>query len=113
MNLIRPSASTLILDCLASSPTLVLACSQNQEQQAQGLARSIKTEVFVRPFSEESSLSHAFSMFPQGMMMVAGERLGKDLVVRHTRTKKDYDVNIERLEDIRHGLLTAIRGTKS
>ncbi len=112
MDLIQQSATTLILDCLASSPSLVLACAQNQEKQAQALADAIKTEVFVRLFSEESSLSHAFSMFPQGMMMVAGERLDKDLIVRHTRTKKDYDVNIERLADIRNGLLTVIRGTK-
>jgi hypothetical protein len=51
-------------------------------------------------------------MFPSGMTLVAGDRVGNELVVRNTRTKKDYQVNLDRLQDIRNGLFNTIRGSK-
>lgn len=109
LNVIPQSAKTLILDSIASEPTLVLACAEPTIDQAKSLASRLKIETFVRSFTEDSSLVHPFSMFPKGMMMVAGERLGNDLVVKNTRTKKDYAVDLDRLDDIRQALVAAIK----
>ncbi|NTW96883.1 MAG: hypothetical protein HGB31_09730 [Erysipelotrichaceae bacterium] len=112
MNIISLEAKTILLDCLASGEILSLACEEKNKDGAQILIQKISTKIYMKTYAYESSLNYAFSMFPSGMTLVAGDRVGNELVVRNTRTKKDYQVNLDRLQDIRNGLFNTIRGSK-
>ncbi len=111
-NLIPTHTKTLILDGLASGEILALATSHKFERNAQEFIENFKTDITLKAYKEESSENQIFSYFPSGMMLVSGDRYNNDLVLENTRTKKDYDVNVERLINIRNGIFKSFQGVE-
>ncbi len=109
LNLIPTHMKTLILDGLASGEILALATSHKFEKNAQIFIQNFKTDIILKAYKEEGSENQIFSYFPSGMMLVSGDRYKNDLVLKNTRTKKDYDVNVERLIDIRNGIFQSFK----
>lgn len=109
MKLIPESANVLILDCLAYGETLVLAHDASCSQTAMRFQHNIKNSISLRSVTE-GSLNHAFGLFKQGMLLISGSIRNQEFVVTSTRNRKDYKVDLDRLENIKCAIVDTVEG---
>ena len=113
LKLIRNDKTTLILDALANGEILALATTQQFENNANKLAQSLNLDVLVKAYKEENCEGQIFYYFPKSLMLVSVNRYKNDLVLLKTRTNKDYEINLERLINIRENLKNSFIGESS
>lgn len=109
MKLIPESANVLILDCLASGETLVLAHATSCIQTATRFQRNYNEEISLQP-DPEGSLDHAFGLFKKGMLLISGSIRNQEFVVTSTRNRQDYKVDLDRLENIKRAIVDTVEG---
>ena len=98
----------VVLDSIAGTGTLFLACREEQVKRAEEMASAFDCEIRVLPLGEEQYQNTPLEGFPNGYMLTAGEERNGTVYVRHARRPSDMDLNVERMEKIRDGILKLI-----
>ena len=98
----------VVLDSIAGTGTLFLACREEQVKRAEEMASAFDCEIRVLPLGEEQYKNTPLEGFPNGYMLTAGEERNGTVYVRHARRPSDMDLNVERMEKIRDGILKLI-----
>jgi len=102
----------IYLDCLAEGEELVCAHSPALKLNAERLIAALPgLNVIDHVFSEEERLKETnLQIFPNMLHLCSGTIRNRKFVVRNTRSKKDFKVDIPRLEKIRDGLINYLKG---
>lgn len=96
----------VILDCIAAGEKLVVA---------HRLKTKLKEDFFNqiqfidKKYTEEEAENNVLNFFSKCIYITSGSIEGKQLVVKNTRSKKDFDIDISRLEKIKEGLIDYLR----
>lgn len=114
LKIIPQHVKTIILDGLASGEYLAMASSPNFKNIAEDLISSLdlKEEILLRLFTDDTNKNQVFNYFPNGMMLVSGDRDKNDLVLHKTRTSKDFEIELERLIELRNAFVKALGAVK-
>jgi hypothetical protein len=95
----------ILLDALASGDTLVLAHSKQNQKFADDISSAQDMPVILdKPLSDERIDKMVLKYFTRSVLLTSGIIEDKELVVKNTRTKHDYRVNLDRLDAIKAGL---------
>jgi len=103
----------LYLDALAKGDLLVLA-----RREAEPLTKlnkdlaELKEAYKEKVFTKEQANANFLSFFPKMAVLVSGEVEGPEFVVKNTRSRKDSEVDIERLELITKALVKQVARAK-
>lgn len=86
--------NVVILDCVMSGSELHGHCSKERLGSLPLQSREI---LWYEAASEGNSV---LSLFPRGMILTGGERVGETTVVRGTRSGKDNEIDMDRMERV-------------
>lgn len=102
----------IYLDCLADGEELVCAHNPSLEADAQKLIAALPgMNVIDHEFNEVERLKETnLQIFPKMLHLCGGTIRNRKFLVRNTRSKKDFKVDIPRLEKLRDGLLQYLKG---
>lgn len=89
-------ANIVLLDCLASGETLY--CGYGGQQPLIPRQDGLEPIQFVRCQKEDVPL---LQLFPNALVLTLGTMVKQQVAVFQTRSKRDYDIQIERLEQIK------------
>jgi len=100
------------LDCLAFGEKIACVHSQESEQDAQKLQECLRDlNLLDKAITGERVKGTYLQYFPRMIHICAGSiDKDKNFVVLNTRSKKDFQVDVARLEKIRDGLLLFLEG---
>lgn len=105
----------IVLDCIASGDTMLLAHRKGcagKAKQLMELAKQKELSITDREFSEEKA-DHNILTFGRNMLyLVSGSVEGKEFVVKNTRSKEDIRVDMIRLEKIAQTLIEFVYDQK-
>jgi hypothetical protein len=99
----------ILLDCLAKGEELVIVCKGNVNSELI-VNNGEDLKIYQKDFDEFQNQENILGFFPNMLYMASGSNEEKQFVVRNTRSKKDYDVDMDRLETIHRILLTYLKG---
>ena len=100
------------LDCLAFGENLVCAHAPASAAEAQKLIAALsKIELIDHQFEDEGRIKDTnLQVFPNMLHLCVGDIENRKFLVRNTRSKKDFKVDISRLETLREGLIKYLGG---
>ena len=101
----------VFLECLAVGETIVLAHQEDMAGKFEALMNP-ELNIYPRLYSEERAQSMALGTFPNMLHLVSGEIEDKEFVVKHTRSKLDYKVDIDRMEILKKTLAGFVKSVK-
>jgi len=90
----------VFLECLAVGETIVLAHKEDMSKKIETFTNS-ELNIHPRLYPEERAKEMVLGMFPNILHLVSGEIEDKEFVVKNTRTKMDYKVDIDRMEKLK------------
>ncbi len=102
----------IMLDCIASGQTLILAhraMTNNKADRLIEIAKANNVEMIDREYSEQRAEQNVMSFAKQLLYIVSGSVEDKEFIVKKTRTKKDVDLDMKRLEGIAETLTNFIK----
>lgn len=96
----------IYLDCVSYGEELVCAHSQATSSEAKKIISFLSEVAVIDHVFEEERLSETnLKYFPKLLHVCVGSIENRQFLVRNTRSKKDFKVDIHRLETLRKGLL--------
>lgn len=98
----------VVLDSVAGDGELFLACREQNKKKAEEMAKAFPCRIRIWPLTEEEYKNTPLEGFQNGYLLTAGEERNGKIYVRHARTSADMDLNIERMEQIRDGILKLV-----
>jgi len=97
----------IYLDCLAYGEKITCVHNQESSSEARKLEECFRSlNLIDKVVSSERILDTNLQFFPKMVHICAGAIEKQKFVVLNTRSKKDFQVDMPRLEKIRDGLLT-------
>jgi hypothetical protein len=101
----------IYLDCLASGEKFAYVHKQEPGSEALKLLDSLQgLDVLDKAIDKEREKDTNLQLFPRMVHICVGTIEKQKFVVLNTRSKKDYQVDIPRLEKIADGLLNYLKG---
>jgi hypothetical protein len=101
----------IYLDCIAYGEEFVCAHNRNTNSEAEKLVSFLKgMDVIDKGFPEEQLKGTNLDLFPKLLHLCAGAIEDHYFVVRNTRSKKDFKVDVPRLEILCTGLANYLGG---
>lgn len=98
----------VFLECLAVGETIVLAHKEEMADKIEIFTGS-GLNILPRLYPEERAREMVLGMFPNLLHLVSGEIEDKEFVVKNTRSKLDYKVDIDRIENIKKVLAEFVK----
>ena len=98
----------VILDCIAAGDAMLLAHRKGcrgQAEQLLGLADKHGLSITDREYSEEKADNNILAFDKHILYLVSGSVEGKEFIVKNTRSKKDIQVDMKRLDRIAQTLI--------
>ena len=101
----------IYLDCLSSGEMLTCVHGYSTSLEAKRLIDSLSDLEMIDRFFEDDRLKDTnLQIFPKMLHICVGKVEDGKFVVQNTRSKKDYRVDISRLEKLQSGLLKFVKG---
>jgi hypothetical protein len=102
----------IYLDCLAHGDEIVCAHEPASNVEAQKLIAALsKIELIDHQFEDNDRIKDTnLQVFPHMLHLCVGEVENRKFLVRNTRSKKDFKVDMPRLEMLREGLTKYLEG---
>jgi len=102
----------IFLDCLANGNDIVCAHEPGTNAEAQKLIAALPQLALIdRQFEDDGRIKDTnLQIFPNMLHLCVGEVENRKFMVRNTRSKKDFRVDIPRLEILREGLTKYLEG---
>ena len=94
----------LLLQTLGNDQSLYLVHAHAQKKRAQTLKKECFPWAVLWEMEEEQRKKSLLYPFADAFLLVGADCRGKDLYVRHVRTGKDRQMNIERMEMVEKGI---------
>lgn len=101
----------VFLECLAVGETIVLAHREDMTGKIDVFTNS-ELNIYPKLYSEEKVSHMALGIFPKLLHLVSGEVEDNEFVVKNTRTKMDYIVDIDRMEMIKKVLVDFVKSIR-
>lgn len=99
----------LLLDCLAQGELLV--CAHCDHVKSHSIINNTENLEFYDKCYESSKVQHnVLSIYDNMLYLASGDMLEKQFVIRNTRSKQDYHVDLERLEKIKQTIISYLQG---
>ncbi|BBB48839.1 hypothetical protein [Pelolinea submarina] len=102
----------IFLDCLANGKETVCAHEPASSTEAQKLIAALPQIKFIdHQFEDKDRMKDTnLQIFPNMLHLCVGEVENRKFLVRNTRSKNDFKVDIPRLEILREGLIKYLEG---
>lgn len=100
----------LVLESIASGEELFLACRAGQERKAQEIIKALECEVHLLALDEEQYKNTPLEGFENGFLLTLGSLKKGTVCVKHARTGKDLEMDVERMQKIADGILRLCEG---
>lgn len=101
----------IYLDCLAFGEKLAFLHNPDAAAEAKTLEEHLSNlPILDKEIGDERGKDTYIQFFPKMIHICVGSIERQKFVVRYTRSKKDYQVDLPRLEQIHEGLLTYLKG---
>ena len=102
----------IFLDCLANGKDIVCAHEPASHAESQKLIAALsKINLIDHQFENADRMKDTnLQIFPNMLHLCVGEVENRKFLVRNTRSKKDFKVDISRLELLREGLIKYLEG---
>ena len=102
----------IFLDCLANGKEIVCAHEPASNAEAQKLMAALPQIKFIdHQFEDKDRMKDTnLQIFPNMLHLCVGEVENRKFLVRNTRSKNDFKVDIPRLEMLREGLIKYLEG---
>ncbi|MEG0034784.1 MAG: hypothetical protein RSE56_03160 [Bacilli bacterium] len=98
----------IVLDSLATG-SIVVCAHKNNIDCSSIIHNASNLEIFDKSYTPDKCKTNALSICNKIVYLASGEMLDKQFVVKNTRSRKDYHVNIERVEKVKEVLIAYLR----
>ena len=96
----------IVLDCIAYGEKLVVAHRENLNVTDNFFE---ELDSIIKKYTDEEASNNVLNFFKKCIYITSGTIEKKQLVVKNTRSNKDFNVDINRLEKIKEKLLKYLR----
>ena len=99
------------LHCLGKGPVVGIGYGEEAESHASKFADVIKGnhETFLKLMDEKEKRVHSLGFYPKGITISTGIKIGEEILVENTSTKKDSDVDMEFLISISTSIVNYLK----
>lgn len=99
----------LLLDCLAYGDMVVCAHSELVNSK-KIIENKLHIDIYDKCFEKAKVQKNMLSIYEHMLYLAVGNMQEKQFVITHTRSKQDYHVNIERVENIKQVIMEYLQG---